>query len=46
DESVFKKIEEKFPTAALARFTAKGDWANLDFGGARLTHFVRPKDLG
>ncbi|TGQ12120.1 MULTISPECIES: histidine phosphatase family protein [unclassified Mesorhizobium] len=45
DESVFKKIEAKFPTAALAQFTAKGDWANLDFGGARLTHFVRPRDL-
>jgi phosphohistidine phosphatase len=45
DESVFKKIEAKFPTAALARLTVKGDWANLDFGGARLTHFVRPRDL-
>lgn len=45
DEGVFKKIEAKFPTAALARFTVKGDWANLEFGGAQLTHFVRPKDL-
>ncbi|RVD55897.1 histidine phosphatase family protein [Mesorhizobium sp. M2D.F.Ca.ET.185.01.1.1] len=45
DESMFKKIEAKFPTAALARFTVKDDWSNLDFGGARLTHFVRPKDL-
>ncbi|RWE39950.1 MAG: histidine phosphatase family protein [Mesorhizobium sp.] len=45
DEGVFKKIEAKFPTAALARFTVKNDWANLDFGDARLTHFVRPKDL-
>ena len=46
DESVFKTIEAKFPTAALARFTVAGDWAELDFGGARLTHCVRPKDLG
>lgn len=45
DEGVFKKLEAKFPTAALARFTVKNDWANLDFGDARLTHFVRPKDL-
>ncbi|TPN79519.1 histidine phosphatase family protein [Mesorhizobium sp. CU2] len=46
DESVFKTIEAKFPTAALARFTVVGDWAELDFGGARLTHCIRPKDLG
>ncbi|MDX8513784.1 SixA phosphatase family protein [Mesorhizobium captivum] len=46
DEGVFKKLEAKFPTAALARFTVKDDWANLEFGGARLTDFVRPKDLG
>ncbi|TIV57765.1 MAG: histidine phosphatase family protein, partial [Mesorhizobium sp.] len=37
DESVFKKIEAKFPTAALARFTLDGDWADLAFGSARLT---------
>ena len=46
DESVFKKIEAKFPTAALARFTVDDDWPDLDFGGARLTHCVRPRDLG
>ncbi|MGX8008539.1 SixA phosphatase family protein [Mesorhizobium sp. ORM8.1] len=46
DESMFKKIEAKFPTAALARFTVEDDWPDLDFGGARLTHCVRPKDLG
>ncbi len=46
DESVFKKIEAKFPTAALARFTVEDDWLDLDFGGGRLTHCVRPKDLG
>lgn len=46
DEGVFKKIEAKFPTAALARFTLDGDWADLAFGSARLTHCLRPKDLG
>ncbi|TIR15979.1 MAG: histidine phosphatase family protein [Mesorhizobium sp.] len=45
DDSVFKKIEAKFPTAALARFTLHGDWADLAFGSARLTHCLRPKDL-
>ncbi|MEI9403858.1 histidine phosphatase family protein [Mesorhizobium argentiipisi] len=45
DQGVFKKIEAKFPTAALARLTLDEHWANLDFHGARLTHCVRPKDL-
>ncbi|MDX8466284.1 histidine phosphatase family protein [Mesorhizobium sp. VK23B] len=45
DADVFRKIEVKFPTGALARFTVKDGWANLEFGGARLTDFVRPKDL-
>jgi phosphohistidine phosphatase len=39
------RLREKFPTAALARFLFDGRWAELDPGGARLTHFVRPKDL-
>jgi len=46
DEAVFKKIEAKFPTAALARFTLDEDWADLAFGSAKLTHCLRPKDLG
>ncbi|WP_192257777.1 SixA phosphatase family protein [Mesorhizobium silamurunense] len=45
DQGVFKKIEAKFPTAAFARFTVDGDWGSLEFGGASLTHCVRPKDL-
>lgn len=45
DAGVFRKIEAKFPTMALARFTVKDGWANLEFGGARLTDFIRPKDL-
>jgi phosphohistidine phosphatase len=36
-----KRLEEKFPTAALARFVFEGDLLS-----ARLTHCLRPKDLG
>ncbi|TIL67507.1 MAG: histidine phosphatase family protein, partial [Mesorhizobium sp.] len=46
DARALRKLEEKFPTAALARFVFKGDWADLGFGGARLTHCIRPKELG
>lgn len=40
------KLEEKFPTGALARFVVDDDWTDLAFGTARLTHCIRPKDLG
>ncbi|TIN30428.1 MAG: histidine phosphatase family protein [Mesorhizobium sp.] len=39
-----KKLDEKFPTAALARFVFEGEWSGLSC--ARLTHCLRPKDLG
>ncbi|MFC3322437.1 SixA phosphatase family protein [Mesorhizobium cantuariense] len=39
-----KRLEEKFPTAALARFVFEGDWSGVS--SARLTHCLRPKDLG
>ena len=39
-----KRLEERFPTAALARFVFEGDWSGLS--SARLTHCLRPKDLG
>ena len=45
DAAALKKLEEKFPTAALARFVFDGDWARLALGDARLTHCVWPKDL-
>jgi len=45
DAKALRKLEEKFPTAALARFVVDGDWADLDFGGARLTHCITPKEL-
>jgi phosphohistidine phosphatase len=38
-----QRLREKFPTAALARFEFGGKWAEL--ASARLTHFLRPKDL-
>ncbi|RWC50039.1 MAG: histidine phosphatase family protein [Mesorhizobium sp.] len=39
-----KRLDEKFPTSALARFVFEGDWPGLSV--ARLTHCLRPKDLG
>ncbi|WP_159591685.1 SixA phosphatase family protein [Chelativorans xinjiangense] len=45
DAAALARLRAKFPTAALARFTVKGPWAGLGFAGARLTHFLRPKDL-
>ncbi|MBZ9744584.1 histidine phosphatase family protein [Mesorhizobium sp. CO1-1-7] len=38
-----KRLEEKFPTAALARFVLEDDWSGVS--AARLTHCLRPKDL-
>lgn len=38
-------LKRKFPTAALARFAVGGRWSELAHRHARLTHFVRPKDL-
>ena len=39
------RLAEKFPTAALVRLVYDGAWAGLDFASARLTHFLRPKDI-
>ena len=41
-----RSLRAKFPTGALARFELDGAWADLGFGRAMLTHFLRPKDLG
>ena len=46
DAAALNRLEEKFPTAALARFVFDGDWARLVPGGAQLTHCLRPTDLG
>ena len=39
-----KRLDEKFPTAALARVVFEGDWSGLS--SAQLTHCLRLKDLG
>ncbi|WP_378943393.1 SixA phosphatase family protein [Mesorhizobium sp. ANAO-SY3R2] len=39
-------LGEKLPTGAFARFAVEGRWDKLQFGVARLTHCLRPKDLG
>lgn len=38
-------VEVKYPTAAVATIEWEGGWADLREGGARLTRFVRPRDL-
>ncbi|GLS32350.1 phosphohistidine phosphatase [Mesorhizobium albiziae] len=45
DPNALAGISEKFPTAALARFAFDGQWADLSTGKAKLTHFLRPRDL-
>lgn len=45
DDKAVGKLEEKFPTGALARFAVESGWADLAFEGARLTHCVRPREL-
>lgn len=37
------RLKDKFPTAALARFTFDGDWRGLNV--ARLEAFIRPGDV-
>lgn len=38
-------LEAKYPTATIAEISFDGDWADLAAGSARLTRFVRPRDL-
>lgn len=45
DADALAALRAKFPTGALARFVVEAEWRNLAGGGARLTDFVRPKDL-
>ena len=40
------RMTRKFPTAGLARLRLEGDWADLGPGGARLGHFLTPRDGG
>ena len=38
-------LEAKYPTATLADIMFEGTWADLKPGIARLTQFIRPRDL-
>lgn len=40
-----RALEEKFPTAALARIAFDGPWADLAESGGTLAGFVQPRDL-
>lgn len=44
DAKALARLNEKFPTAAVARFVFEGKWPALS--QARLTHCLWPKDLG
>lgn len=46
ESGALARMHEKFPTAALARFEVEGAWAALGPSCARLTDFIRPRDLG
>jgi phosphohistidine phosphatase len=39
------RLEQKFPTAALATLQFAGSWRELKDGGAELVGFVTPKEL-
>ena len=38
-------LEAKYPTATVADIVFEGAWADLQPGNAKLTHFIRPRDL-
>ena len=38
-------VEDKYPTASIAELQFEGDWADVASGTARLTRFIRPRDL-
>ncbi|MFA6020216.1 MAG: histidine phosphatase family protein [Rhodospirillales bacterium] len=40
-----RRLQTKFPTAALAVLKLKGDWKELEISTCRLEAFVRPKDV-
>lgn len=45
DAGASERLGRKFPTGAIATLEFEGAWADLDWGGARLTGFVAPRDL-
>ncbi|MFC5585480.1 SixA phosphatase family protein [Nitratireductor kimnyeongensis] len=44
-EDALERMRQKFPTAAIARFSLGGPWHALEFGAARLQDFLKPKDF-
>jgi phosphohistidine phosphatase len=44
-DSRLERVEQKYPTGALAVLTVRGRWSELADGSATLVDFVRPKDL-
>ena len=38
-------VEDKYPTGSIAELQFEGDWASIATGTARLTRFIRPRDL-
>ena len=46
DEVLARSVATKYPTGGLATLEFEGNWPDLAPGTARLTGFVRPKDLG
>ena len=44
-ETLRDRLEVKFPTASLAVMAIEKPWSDLAAHGARLTRFVRPRDL-
>lgn len=46
DDALRAEVEDKLPTSALVRLEIDiDDWGALDIGTARITAFVRPRDL-
>lgn len=39
-------LRAKYPTGALATLAFRGPWSELGAGGAELTTFVKPRELG
>lgn len=46
DPGAFNMLRLKFPAGGIARFEFDGSWQTLNPFEARLTHFLRPQDLG
>ena len=44
-QAPLSKMKSKFPTGALAHFAVDGPWRGLQPQSARLTDFIRPRDL-